>query len=99
MRRWPVSVVGLALVALFGVAWPAVAGEPKHVVLDVPGMNCALCPLTVRTALERVPGVIAARVTYEPKRAEVTYDPDKVSPDALAKAVTEAGYPATVKRP
>ena len=61
-------------------------------------MNCALCPLTVRKALERVPGVIEARASYEPKRAEVTYDPDKVSPEMLAKAVAEAGYPATVRK-
>jgi len=99
MRRWPVSVVGLVVVALVGVAWPAVAGEPKHVVLDVPSMNCSLCPVTVRTALERVPGVIEARATYEPKRAEVTYDPDKVTPEALAKALGDAGYPASVRKP
>jgi len=77
----------------------ASAGEPKRVVLDVPSMNCALCPLTVRTALERVPGVIKARASYEPKRAEVLYDPDKVSPEALAKALGDAGYPATVDKP
>jgi mercuric ion binding protein len=67
-------------------------------VLDVPSMNCPLCPLTVRRALERVPGVIEARASYEPKRAEVTYDPDKVSPETLAKAVADAGYPATVRK-
>ena len=75
------------------------AGEPKHVVLDVPSMNCALCPLTVRKALERVPGVIEAHATYKPKHAEVTYDPDRVSPEALAKALGDAGYPATVDKP
>jgi len=53
----------------------------------------------VRTALERVPGVIEARATYEPKRAEVTYDPDKVTPEALAKALGDAGYPAKVLKP
>jgi copper chaperone CopZ len=42
--------------------------------------------------------VIAARATYEPKRAEVTYDPDKVTPEALAKAVSDAGYPARIRK-
>ena len=74
-------------------------GEPKRVVLDVPSMNCSLCPITVRKALERVPGVIEARATYEPKRAEATYDPDRVTPEALAKAVGDAGFPATVRTP
>ena len=81
------------------VVSPVTAGEPKRVVLDVPSMNCSLCPLTVRKVLERVPGVIEARASYEAKRAEVTYDPDKVSPAALAKVVSEAGYPASVLEP
>jgi len=93
MQRWRTNLLLLAL-----LAWPAVAGEPQRVVLDVPSMNCSLCPLTVRKALERVPGVIEARASYEPKRAEVTYDPDKVSPETLAKAVADAGYPATVRK-
>ena len=42
--------------------------------------------------------MIAARATYEPKRAEVTYDPDKVTPEALAKAVSDAGYPARIRK-
>jgi len=99
MPRWRTSLVGLVATVLFGVAWPSFSSEPKHVVLDVPSMNCSLCPLTVRTALKRVPGVIEARATYEPKRAQVTYDPDKVSPEALAKALGDAGYPAKVHKP
>jgi len=93
MLRWRTSLLVLAVVVS-----PATAGEPQRVVLEVPSMNCALCPLTVRKALERVPGVIEARASYEPKRAEVTYDPDKVSPEMLAKAVADAGYPATVRK-
>lgn len=94
MPRWRTSLLLFAIAVL-----PAIAGEPKRVVLDVPSMNCALCPLTVRMALEHVPGVIKARATYEPKRAEVVYDPDKVSPKVLAKALGDAGYPATVHKP
>lgn len=85
---------------VFAVAvLPAIAAEPKRAVLDVPSMNCSLCPLTVRKVLERTPGVIEARATYDPKRAEVIYDPDQVSPKALAKAVSDAGYPATIGKP
>ncbi|MGW8269525.1 MAG: cation transporter [Burkholderiales bacterium] len=94
MPRWRISLLLFAIAVL-----PAIAGEPKRVVLDVPSMNCSLCPLTVRKALERVPGVIKVQATYEPKRATVVYDPDKVTPEALAKAVGDAGYPATVSAP
>lgn len=94
MPRWRTSLLVFAIAVL-----PAVAGELKRAVLDVPSMNCSLCPLTVRKALERVPGVIEAHATYEPKRAEVLYDPDKVTPEALAKALGDAGYPATMHKP
>ena len=67
--------------------------------LDVPGMNCSLCPISVKKALDRVPGVLEAKADLATKSAEAKYDPDKVSPEALAKAVTNAGYPATVKKP
>ncbi len=81
------------------LALAAHAGEAKRVVLDVPGMNCSLCPISVRKALERVPGVLDAKADLAAKRAEATYDPDRVSPETLAKAVTDAGYPASISKP
>lgn len=91
MDRWlPSALILLAL------ATPALAGEPRRVVLKVEGMNCSLCPITVRKALERVPGVLEARVEFEAGRAQAKYDPDKATREALAKAVTNAGFPATV---
>lgn len=85
------------LVLLLGLAAPALAGEPRTVVLQVDGMTCSLCPITVRKTLERVPGVLGAKADYAAKRAEAKYDPDRTSPQALANALTEAGFSATVK--
>jgi mercuric ion binding protein len=85
--------------ALAALALGAQAGEPKRAVLDVPAMNCALCPLSVKKALEKVPGVLAAKADLATRTAEATYDPDRVSVEKLAKAVTDAGYPATVRMP
>jgi copper chaperone CopZ len=45
---------------------------------------------------ERVSGVAEAKADSTAKRADVTYDPDKVSPAELAAALTKGGYPATV---
>lgn len=85
-------------VSLFLAALSAVAAEPKRVVLDVPGMNCSLCPISVKKALERVPGVLEAKADLATRSAEAKYDPDKTSPEMLLKAVGDAGYPATVKK-
>jgi mercuric ion binding protein len=84
--------------SLFAAALSAAAAGPQTVVLDVPAMNCALCPISVKKTLERVPGVIEAKASLATKSAEAKYDPEKVSPEALARAVTNAGYPATPRK-
>lgn len=81
------------------LALNARAGEPKRVVLDVPSMDCSLCPISVKKALERVPGVLEAKADLATKSAEATFDPYRASPEAFAKAVTDAGYPASIRKP
>jgi mercuric ion binding protein len=87
----------LNLLLLVLVSLPAFAGEPKVVQLDVSGMTCSLCPITVKKALGRVPGVLDAKADISTKSAQARYDPDKTSPAALAKTVSDAGFPAKVK--
>lgn len=81
------------------VAAPARAQAPATatVVLHVDGMHCATCPLTVRTVLRRLDGVSDATVSTETKTARVTYDPARVTSERMARAVTDAGYPARVQ--
>jgi mercuric ion binding protein len=86
----------LAAVALFGLTGSLYAAQ-KTVVLDVPGMTCSLCPITVKKALQKVNGVSRLDVSYERKEAVVTFDDAKTHPDALMQATRNAGYPSTVK--
>ncbi len=82
------------------VAFPllAAAGNTQTVVLDVQNMTCAVCPITVRKALQKVPGVTGAKVDIEKKTATVHFDPDKANVAMLVTATTNAGYPSTVHR-
>ena len=75
----------------------ALAGAPQTVTLDVKNMTCAVCPITVRKALEKPQGVASVKVDLDAKTATVTFDPDKATAAALIKVTTEAGYPASVK--
>ena len=93
IKRALLSAAFLSLDGLFSV--PAFAAT-KTVTLDVPGMTCSMCPLTVKKALGKVSGVIKAEATYEPKQAVVAYDDTKTNPEALMKATANAGYPSTV---
>ncbi|MGH8675652.1 MAG: mercury resistance system periplasmic binding protein MerP [Burkholderiales bacterium] len=74
----------------------SLAGE-KTVVLEVPKMYCAACPITVRKALEKVAGVAKVKATYEPKEAAVTFDDAETSVEKLMEATKQAGYPSNVK--
>jgi mercuric ion binding protein len=76
----------------------ALAATPKTAVLDVQNMTCNLCPATVKKSLEHVTGVSQARIDFEKKTATVTFDADRTSTAALAKATTDAGYPSTVRK-
>jgi mercuric ion binding protein len=87
-----------AFVATALTASSALAEGFRTVTLDVTNMDCAVCPITVRKALEKIPGVSAARVDFATKRAEVVFDPKKASVDALTKATADAGYPSHLER-
>lgn len=76
----------------------ALAGELRTATLDVSGMTCASCPLTVKQVLKKQPGVSAASVDYKTHTAQVTFDRDKVQPEQLAKAVTDTGFPTKVRK-
>ncbi|MHB1229710.1 MAG: mercury resistance system periplasmic binding protein MerP [Halothiobacillus sp.] len=85
-----------AVIIGFSLVSTAFAAE-RTVTLSVPGMYCAVCPITVRTALEKVPGVVKAKVSLEKKEAVVTFDDTKTTVNALEDATFAAGYESTLK--
>ena len=87
-------LAGLAFSA--GLALPA-AAAPRSVTLSVSNMTCAACPITVRKALEKVPGVRSVKATLEPPEAVVTFDDAKASVGQLTEATKNAGYPTSAK--
>lgn len=86
-----------AAMLLTVLASSAAFADTKTVTLSVPGMNCDLCPLTIKKAVSRVPGVASVEASYEKKEAVVTFDDSKTSVEALTRATASAGYPSTVK--
>ena len=86
--------------ALFGIslfASPAVYAAEKTVTLSVPGMDCAACPIIVKSSLEAVPGVVKVVVSFADKSAVVTFDDQKTAPSALIDATSHVGYPSVLK--
>ena len=60
-------------------------------------MTCGACPITVRTALKRVPGVETVGIDEAHKLVTVTYDDSKTNVQALTQATKNAGYPSSIK--
>ena len=80
--------------ALSAPAWAAT----ETVTLSIPGMTCGACPITVRTALQRVPGVEKVGIDEAQKLVTVTYDDSKTNVQALTRATKDAGYPSSIKQ-
>ena len=96
MKRQLISISLAALVSLAAGLPTSGLADSKTVSLSVPTMYCAMCPITVRMALEQVAGVTDAAADYETLSATVTYDTGKTNLQALVDATTNAGYPSTI---
>jgi copper chaperone len=62
------------------------------ITLDVTGMTCGGCENAVKRVLLQTPGVEQAAASHRDHRVEVTFDPAKVTVDALRDKITGLGY-------
>ena len=86
------------LAAAFSLAAGAApAAATKTVTLAVQNMTCAGCAIAVRTALRRVDGVAETKVDLDRNTAQVSFDPDKTSVEALTRATAAVGFPSALK--
>src|SRR5438552_10829194 len=99
-------VVALLSVGIVGSVLAARAPTPqsksatKVCTLKVTGMTCAGCEAAVKIAAKKVDGVTDVAVSYDKATADVTYDPAKTTPDAIAKVISEkTGYKAEASHP
>ncbi len=87
----------VTFITAFLLAVPVLAADTARVELSVPGMDCEACPITVRKALEKTPGVKSAKVDFPTKSAVVEYDPRVTSPERLMESTANAGYRSALK--
>jgi len=92
MPRFTLS--SLPVLGMLLTAGTAFAAPPQTATLAVENMTCGTCPIVVKKALEKVPGVSATVVDFDKRTATVTFDPDKASTARLTQATTDAGFPS-----
>ena len=101
MRILIIGVVTLVLVlaiALTGFNTSTQSSEEstntQEVTLKVDGMTCNMCPLTIKTALRKLDGVVDAEVSFKDKEAKVVYEEGEVTVDEIVKTIENAGFKA-----
>ncbi len=75
------------------MGYPAKTADVR---LKVQNLSCASCVGRAERALSSVPGVVTAAVNLATETASVTVLDGVATPQALAEAVTQAGYPGEV---
>src|SRR3546814_17821455 len=82
--------------AVMAVVWAGTAGATpaETVVLEAANMTCPACSITIEKALANVPGVTESAVDTQAATVRVTFDSERTSVSAIARAITEAGSPA-----
>lgn len=88
-------LLGFLLTTCMGFA---LAATPKQLILQVENLTCPACSITIAKALDKVPGVTAKRVDTRRATVTVSFDSERTNPAAIAKAITDAGFPATAVR-
>jgi len=58
----------------------------------IDGMSCAACSARIERGLERLDGVDQASVNLATERAELAFDPERVTPEQVLKTIESLGY-------
>jgi Cu+-exporting ATPase len=66
--------------------------KKKGVSLPIGGITCANCAATITTALEKSEGVVKANVNLATEKAQIEYDPEKTTLEAIGKTIEGIGY-------
>jgi mercuric ion binding protein len=91
------KIQALTLFLLLSLVSGALRAAPRTITLEVRNMTCPVCPITVRKALERVPGVRTVAVDFERRSAAVEFDDEAVTEERLMAATKAAGYPSSIR--
>jgi len=63
---------------------------------NLDGLDCGNCGATLEKGINRIKGVIDAKVNFAASKIKVTYDGFLVTPDDVVDAVSRFGYQATL---
>ncbi|MDX8383662.1 MAG: heavy metal-associated domain-containing protein [Ghiorsea sp.] len=70
--------------------------KEKSVTMQISGMSCGTCSISIRYRVMQMKGVYAVVVDIDAASATVAYDDSQQSPSGIADAITKLGYPTRI---
>ncbi len=64
----------------------------QRVVFAIRGLECASCAIDVGRALRKIPGIAEININYVINKGYVEFDPEKITWEAVSKALMDRGY-------
>lgn len=107
MRNWSIvcAVLCLIYIAFSGCSSREPNASPEksspaevagdHVVFTVRGMHCEGCAQAITEAVQAVPGVKSAEVSFADQRAVIVPTKGGFDPEAVLATIKKMGYEAT----
>ena len=71
--------------------------KTENIVISISDMHCNHCKGKVENTLKSLKGVKKFSVSLENANATVDYVAKKINPEEIASAITNAGFPASLK--
>ncbi len=92
----------LILIALVPIVWlfyPTKINSANAALAEyqIEKMTCGSCIGNIEKALSGLDGVGSVEINLTSNRGRVTYDPNEIDSRVIAKVITEAGYPASLR--
>lgn len=91
MRQWIFVVIAILWLGM------SHAATPTTTVLHSANMTCPSCSVTIEKTLSRVAGVTNTQVDLKAGTVAVAFDAERTAVPVLARVITDAGFPVTVK--
>ena len=86
--RMLIAVASLAVSSGWALA------APQSISLSIDAMVCGPDPHNIKAALQALPGVMDVAIMLDDRKAFVSFDNEKSSPEAMLRAIAAAGYAA-----
>ena len=64
----------------------------KTTIFRIEGMNCDACANSIKSLVEREPGVRMASVSFSEQLARVLYDPQVIGEERLVDVIQQPGF-------